>query len=117
MLLSSHDIAGLERVCDHLVILDASRVRLEGDIAEVLRSHRRLVGSAGDSRHIANVQAVIEASRTGRQTSLLARVGGPILDPSWDVLEATLEDVVLAYLASSSSGSDERPRPSLEVAR
>ena len=117
VLLSSHDIGGLERVCDHLVIVDSSRVRLEGDIGEVLHSHRRLIGSSADPERVTNVQAVIQARRTGRQTSLLARVGGPILDPAWDVREVTLEDAVLGYLASSSSESDVRSRPSLEVAR
>ena len=117
VLLSSHDIGGLERVCDHLVILDSSRVRLEGDIAEILDSHRRLVGPSRDHERIANVQAVVQASQADRQASLLARVGGPILDPAWDVRDVTLEDIVLGYLASSSSESDERSRPSLEVAR
>lgn len=62
VLLSSHDTGGLERVCDHLVILDSSRVRLEGDIGQVLRTHRRLVGSSRNFERIANVQAVIQGS-------------------------------------------------------
>src|SRR5215472_14367679 len=105
VLLSSHDTGGLERVCDHLVILDSSRVRLEGDIGEVLRTHRRLVGSTRNCERIANVQAVIQGSYTGRQRSLLARVSGPIIDAAWDVQEVTLEDVILGYLGSSSSES------------
>jgi ABC-type cobalamin/Fe3+-siderophores transport system ATPase subunit len=31
VLLSSHNIGDMERVCDHLVILSASRVHLEGE--------------------------------------------------------------------------------------
>jgi ABC-2 type transport system ATP-binding protein len=117
VLLSSHDISDLERVCDHLVIVDSARVRLEGSIGKILHSHRRLVGPTRDHERIANVEAVVHASRTERQTSLLARVGGPILDPAWDVREVTLEDVVLGYLGASASGSDEWPEPSLEVAQ
>jgi ABC-2 type transport system ATP-binding protein len=116
VVLSSHDIGGLERVCDHLVILDSSRVRLQGDIGKVLHSHRRLIGSSADPERVTNVQAVVQASRTGRQTSLLARVGGPILDPAWDVREVTLEDVVLGYLASSAAVAEERPSSPMEVA-
>jgi ABC-2 type transport system ATP-binding protein len=39
VVLSSHLVADLELVCDYLVVLVASRVRLAGDIAELLASH------------------------------------------------------------------------------
>jgi ABC-2 type transport system ATP-binding protein len=112
VLLSSHDIGDLERVCDHLVILDSSSVRLDGGIGEILHTHRRLVGPARDSDRIANVEAVIHVSRTDRQKSLLVRVRGPILDSSWDVRDVTLEDVILGYLDASAWSE-----PTLEVAR
>jgi ABC-2 type transport system ATP-binding protein len=99
VLLSSHNISDLERVCDHLVILSASRVHLEGDIGELLRRHKRLSGPRHDLRGIANVERVIEAQHTERQTTLLARVGGPIVDPRWQVADVSLEDLVLGYLA------------------
>ena len=113
VLLSSHDLSDLERVCDFLVVLDSSHMRLAGDIGELLDSHRWLAGPSRDTRGLGNVQAIVQASRTDRQTSLLARVGGPILDPTWDVQEVTLEDLVLGYLSASS----EPDEPSLEVAR
>jgi ABC-2 type transport system ATP-binding protein len=37
--LSSHIVTELERVCDHLVLLNSSRVQLAADISEVLRTH------------------------------------------------------------------------------
>ena len=44
VVLSSHLVADLERVCDHLVVLIDSRVELAGDIDELLAQHHRLVG-------------------------------------------------------------------------
>jgi ABC-2 type transport system ATP-binding protein len=44
VLLSSHLVADLERICDYLVVLVASRVRLAGEISALLESHRRLAG-------------------------------------------------------------------------
>jgi ABC-2 type transport system ATP-binding protein len=41
---------------------------------------------------------VIEASHTDRQTTLLVRTSGPILDPAWTVESIGLEDLVLAYM-------------------
>jgi ABC-2 type transport system ATP-binding protein len=102
VLLSSHNIADLERVCDHLVILASSRVQVAGDIAELLRVHKRLVGPRQDPRGIRNVARVIQAGHTERQTTIFARVTGAILDPRWQVTDVSLEDLVLAYLALSS---------------
>ncbi len=48
VLLSSHVVADLERVCDHLVLLRDGRVRLAGDIDDLLDSHRMLVGPRCD---------------------------------------------------------------------
>jgi ABC-2 type transport system ATP-binding protein len=46
--LSSHLIADLERVCDYLVVLAASRVQLAGEVSELLASHHRLSGPRRD---------------------------------------------------------------------
>jgi len=45
VVLSSHLVADLELICDYLVVLVASRVRLAGDIAALLASHHRLTGN------------------------------------------------------------------------
>ena len=44
MLLSSHNVGELERVCDHLVLITEGRVQLAGDIDALLDSHRSLTG-------------------------------------------------------------------------
>ena len=49
VVLSSHIVADLERVCDHLVILSQARTQLAGPIDEILASHRLLTGPRSDA--------------------------------------------------------------------
>jgi len=103
VILSSHLIADLERVCDYLVVLAGSQVQLAGDVDDLLACHYRLVGARRDDRRIPGDQDVIEESHTDRQTSLLVRADGPILDPAWTVEPVGLEDLVLAYMRRAGS--------------
>ncbi len=114
VILSSHLVADLERVCDYLVVLVASRVQLAGPVDELLASHRRLIGATRDVGTLPAHQEVIEASHTERQTTLLVRTEEPILDPSWTVEEIGLEDLVLAYMAQAGTRGR---RPTLELHR
>jgi ABC-2 type transport system ATP-binding protein len=98
VILSSHLLHDLERVCDHLILLAAAQTQLAGEIDDVLATHRILVGPR---RRIAGTGpglTVIKSTQTARQTRLLARVTGPVLDPSWEVTEVGLEDIVVAYM-------------------
>jgi ABC-type multidrug transport system ATPase subunit len=109
VLLSSHIIGDLERVCDYLIILSASRVQLAGDIQEIVRTHKRLVGPRQDVAAMASVHTVVEASHTERQTTLLVRTTGPLFGSTWEVQEVSLEDIVLAYLGQQAT--DRSPSP------
>jgi ABC-2 type transport system ATP-binding protein len=114
VVLSSHLIADLERVCDYLIVLVASKVQLTGAVDDLLASHHRLSGPRRDTRTLPADQEVIEASHTDTQTTLLVRTREPILDPAWIVKPVSLEDMVLAYLRR---GTEARPadRPELGV--
>ena len=98
VVLSSHIVAELERVCDHLVILDAGGVRLAGSIEQILESHRLLTGPRSDSAAVEGVHTVIDERHTERQTTLLVRVNGRVSEAGWCVDEVGLEEIVLAYL-------------------
>ena len=112
VVLSSHLVADLERVCDHLLVLVDSRVRVTGEVEQLLASHHRLTGPRRDPGSLPAGQQVVSASSTDVQSTLVVRTDGPILDPAWTVGALTLEDVVLAYLSPVEVG-----RPTLEVAR
>lgn len=112
VLLSSHIISDLERVCEHLFILSASRVQLTGEIDEILRTHKRLVGPRADPAAVASLHNVIEASHTERQTTLLVRLNGQLFDASWQQHDVSLEDIVLAYLGQSQDKPSAEGAPS-----
>jgi ABC-2 type transport system ATP-binding protein len=100
VVLSSHLIADLERVCDYLVILIASRVQLSGEVTQMVGSHWRLIGPRRDPDSLPSDQEIIEESHTDKQSTFLVRTDQPILDPVWNVKPVTLEDLVLAYLSN-----------------
>lgn len=114
VLLSSHLVSDLERVCDYLIVLVGSRVQLAGDIDDLLATHRRLVGPRRDPAGLPSAQQLISASHTDRQSTLLVRTQEPVLDPAWTVSELGLEDLVLAYMSGPAA---DRDRPALEVLR
>lgn len=103
VIVSSHLIADLERVCDHVVVLVGGQVALAGGVEELLRCHRRLIGPRTEPATLAGVQQVIEASHTDRQSTLLVRTERPTNDPEWLVEEVGLEDLVLAYMGGAAS--------------
>jgi ABC-2 type transport system ATP-binding protein len=102
VVLSSHLVADLERVCDYLIVLVGSRVRLDGDVDELLGSHQRLTGPRRDLATLPANQHVVEASHTDRQSTILIRTDAPVLDPAWTVEEVNMEDLVLAYMGQAS---------------
>jgi ABC-2 type transport system ATP-binding protein len=106
VVLSSHLLADLERVCDYLIVLSAAQVQVLGTTEELLARHKLLIGPYREQQPpIAGVAQVVRASHTERQATLLVRTDGPIHDPAWKAHEVTLEDVVLAYLADPSAGA------------
>jgi ABC-2 type transport system ATP-binding protein len=116
VVLSSHLVADLERVCDFLVVLVTSHVQLAGEVGTLLASHHRLSGPRRDPGSLPADQHVIEESHTDRQSTLLVRSDGPILDPAWTVKPVTLDDLVLAYMGQARA-TDQRPHQGLSMMR
>ncbi len=115
VLLSSHVVSDLERVCDHLIVLVDSEVRVEGDVETLLAQHHRLTGPRRDTSTLPAGQQVVSASSTDRQTTVVIRTDQAVHDPSWAVGSLGLEDVVLAYMAHPTG--PEQATPALEVLR
>ena len=114
VVLSSHLVADLERVCDYLIVLVGSRVQLVGEVDRLLATHHLLTGPRRDPGTLPASQHVISASHTDRQTTLIVRTDAAVHDPAWTVSPVGLEDLVLAYM--SQTGQPGR-RPVLEVQR
>jgi ABC-2 type transport system ATP-binding protein len=108
VVLSSHLVADLERVCDYLVVLVGSRVQVAGEVEDLLSTHHRLTGPRHEVASLPGDQHVIDESHTDRQSTLLVRSDGPILDPSWTVEGLDLEDLVLAYMEQAGMGTRRR---------
>jgi ABC-2 type transport system ATP-binding protein len=103
IVLSSHLIADTERVCDHLILLAASRVQLCGDTEALLAQHRVLTGPRKDTTAIARTHVIVREDTTARQTTLLVKLNGPVIDPAWVVDEPSLEEIVLAYMTQDQA--------------
>jgi len=101
VILSSHLVSDLERVCDYLIILVDSRVRVTGDVEELLASHFRLTG--GRDTPLPPGVDVIDESHTDRQSTLVVRATAPVGDPAWAVEQLSLEDLVLAYMVQAQT--------------
>ncbi len=114
VVLSSHLIGDLERVCDYLVVLVASRVRLAGEVSDLVSSHCRLSGPRRDASSLPANQEIIEESHTDRQSTFLVRTADPIHDPAWTARPVTLDDLVIAYM-SRPTAPERTGRPTLKV--
>jgi ABC-2 type transport system ATP-binding protein len=108
IVMSSHLVSDLERVCDYLVVLVTSRVRVAGDVDELLATHHRLVGQRRDTADLGAGRALVEQSHTDVQSTLVVRSTAPIDDPSWQVDRLDLEEIVLAYLSGAAGNGPDR---------
>ena len=102
VVLSSHLVADLERVCDYLIVLVGSRVRVAGPVDELLAAHHLLTGPAGTR---ARCRTTGRSSRPATPTCRPRCWSAPpaqILDPAWTVSEVGLEDLVLAYMSQAA---------------
>jgi ABC-2 type transport system ATP-binding protein len=106
VMISSHQVADLERVSDYLIVLIASRVQIEGEVDDLLATHHLLTGPRRDAASMPAGQQVITESHAGRQSTFLVRSSGPVIDPAWTVEPVSLEDLILAYLGHTA-GSPE----------
>ncbi|MDQ0581917.1 ABC transporter ATP-binding protein [Streptomyces rishiriensis] len=115
IVMSSHVVAELEDSCDHLLLVGGGRVRLAGEIDDLLAAHTRVSTTAGSTGPTADgspdgsadstpgglpelaPHTVVESRVTGRQLTALVRPAGPLAD-DWRTSTPSLEELVLAYL-------------------
>ncbi|MFI6130189.1 ABC transporter ATP-binding protein [Micromonospora sp. NPDC051141] len=111
VVLSTHIIAELSGVGDHLLLLDAGRAVLAGDVEELLDSHVRLTGPRADQPP--GPGAIVQAQHTERQSTFVVRQAAPptahaVVAPGWTAQPITLDELILTHLKASSRASHER---------
>ena len=102
VVMSSHLVADLERVCDYLIVLVASRVQVTGEVDDLLSSHHLLTGPRRESGLFPPGQVITE-SHTDRQSTLLVRSAEAVRDSTWSVCNVDLEELVLAYMGAAAA--------------
>lgn len=110
VLLSSHNVGELERVCDHLVVITDGRVQLAGSIDDLLDAHTVL---SGPGAPVPNWPGVVHVDQGDRHAQVLVRTDDAQLIPGWEPHPVGLEELVLGYLKRSRHG---HPAPSDEPA-
>lgn len=94
-LLSSHIVTDVEQACDRLVVLGVGRILLHETVADALATHRMATDGAATHRGEAIGSF---AGPAGEALTLLRR--GSASDEAANLRPASLEEVVLGYLAS-----------------
>ncbi len=102
VLLSSHLVHDLERICDHLILLARGHTQLCGDMDEILATHRLVTGHRCTDAELRRRFEVVRATHTERQTTAVVRTVGPRHDPDWQIQEIGLEEIVLAYMGAET---------------
>ena len=117
VVMSSHLVSDLERICDYLIVLVASKVQVAGDVDTLLASHHQVTGPLMDEATLPADWQVISPSHTNRQSTLLVRSEAPIAEPGLSVDQIGLEDLVLAYMSYAGRRPAASAAPALEVNR
>ena len=102
---SSHQLAEVDQIADHLAIIDRGRAVLAGPLDEVREQHRRiqLVFDGDAPQAVFAAPGIVAVKRKGRVLTVLSRAGaeaivaeGQRLNPvSIDVSAVTLKDIFL----------------------
>jgi ABC-2 type transport system ATP-binding protein len=113
VMLSTHIVAELAGVGEHLLLLAAGRPVLAGDVEELLSRHARLSGPRADRPP--SPGDIIQAQHTERQSTFIVKLPDaplpPVVAPGWHSQPVSLEDLVLTYLKTTV-----KPRRTVEAA-
>ncbi|MFC8718278.1 ATP-binding cassette domain-containing protein [Kitasatospora sp. NPDC057198] len=108
VLFSTHALAELEEVVDHVLLIRSGRALLAGAVDDLLETHRVVSGPAGLERPPGEA---VEWRVTGRRASGLLRTTDrePAADPLWEQDRPRLNELLLAHLRSpAGTGSGTR---------
>ncbi|GAA3385066.1 ABC transporter ATP-binding protein [Streptomyces racemochromogenes] len=112
IVMSSHVLAELEDVCDHVVLLKDGAARLSGDVQELREAHTWITGRADPAEadglpRSLDRGAVVHSAVGGRQVTALVRTPPPADDGRWITETPSLETLLLAHLRAPRPAADE----------
>ena len=104
VVLSSHVLAELERVADHLILIAHGRVRLDGPVEDLLGRHRLLTGPRNEPQDPR--WRTIRQTTAGAQSHLLVEALTDDSAPGgWEGRPISLEELTMAYLREDAQAS------------
>jgi ABC-2 type transport system ATP-binding protein len=104
VLMSSHVVADIDGVCDHVVVLGDGRIRLAAEVEPALAGHRLAVGAVRDHDALDGLEVVHDRTDGGEFTALV-RGGGPPGDTRLTWHTPTLEELLMGYLRAEAPES------------
>ena len=114
VMLATHIVAELSGVGDHLLLLDAGRPVLTGDVEQLLARHLRFTGPRADRPPIPGT--ILQVQHADRQSAFVvqlpdAAVVPAIVAPGWTAQPISLDELIVTHLKASH-----RARKDLEAA-
>jgi ABC-2 type transport system ATP-binding protein len=103
VILSSHLVSDLERVCDYLIVLVDSRVQLAGETENLLAQHHRIVCTRRQDTDLPSGLDVIWAEHTERQSTFIVHSHTDLPAGDWSAEHIDLEDLVLTYMERAAA--------------
>ena len=117
VILSSHLVSDLERVCDYLIVLVSSRVQIAGDTEDLLAQHYRLVCTRRNESDLPVGLDVIWAEHSDRQSTFFVRSNTEPPIGNWSAEHLSLEDLVLTYMERAADPDHRNTTETKEAAR
>jgi ABC-2 type transport system ATP-binding protein len=111
VVMSSHVVADIENVCDHVALLGDGTIRLTGETDQALATHRLAVGTTADLPTLADTDVVDLRTDASGFTALVRTDDAPAAAGSLSWHQPTLDELLLGYLRAQS------PRPTRPTRR
>jgi len=104
VVMSSHLLSDLERVCDHVIVLAAGKTQLCDDIDVALKEHTLLVGPRSNSKQLDGLTVVHETHSSKQSTLLVRHEKGKKMPHEWQHHAPNIEEIILAYMGQNKEG-------------
>ena len=109
VVLSSHLIADLAQVCNYMIVIGTGRIRVAGDISELLSTHYTLTRPRRQGPAAVPFDLkVVHAWRVKNATKVLVRGDAPVAADGWRISRPALDDLVVSYMSPASDSSRRR---------